>query len=678
MWLIFNVRLYQFLSIVFIYVTVLPIQIDWSFYIEILNNLLLNLGLLDAKCIKTDTSTYYILWGYSHRYLFGFRTCIFIVLILFIILPLLFIIQNYIFIILSLLSVILVKALALNFYKKHFKYFYDGYVAHGGVASHKWKKLVHLVTQIINNIDKIIKHLLKIWIISVIIIFIFRSMIATMLLNLENNSLSIILTLTLPLPIFLYLLNFITKYLKRESIKDEDYYLYNDYVVDRVNLYRISYIIFINYLIRNYCSTISISIITIVLIVLFIALLIICILYGLQIYKRAANRQSTISYGYTVINKNEPLALKAVFEPTAAYISAFIAITPFLQEGCNKGFMDYYLNTGSAKYYEWKRVIFRSPGVLKRGLTVNILENKKIENLYREDESIRKDLIKDYRPQLDKSPIINMTWKLKYNEGVQRSQDKFTVKPINYFTNPQFYGAVSLVLQGRFLIVNIIRRDSPGCVFIPTYCLPDKNDPKSFTKIRDTVNLLERKYGIFMPSKGVEKANNRTNGLVIFTQAESIDKKSLFRVWRPSVNFTEPELKTVNNYYEVKSKDMVRLRQFETDNSILLAKGINETVKVQQHYLDTMDKFSEKITKAKKKSLMNFLAMNEYAVDKDYKELVEFYITKGQKANPDDFRVYNQGRRDKRTLEYKDSLLRARFKTISEINREQSEGAKAN
>jgi len=87
-------------------------------------------------------------------------------------------------------------------------------------------------------------------------------LIATMLLNLDNNSfISTILILTLPLPIFLYLLNFIVKYLKKEPIEDEDYYLYNNYVVDRVNLYRISYIIFINYLIRAqalYCYSISI------------------------------------------------------------------------------------------------------------------------------------------------------------------------------------------------------------------------------------------------------------------------------------------------------------------------------------------------------------------------------------------------------------------------------------
>jgi hypothetical protein len=65
---------------------------------------------------------------------------------------------------------------------------------------------------------------------------------------------------------------------------------------------------------------------------------------------------------------------------------------------------------------------------------------------------------------------------------------------------------------------------------MPTYYLPNKNDPNSSAKISDIVTTLESKYGIAMPRIGVEKANNRTNGLIIFTQAESIDNKSLFRV----------------------------------------------------------------------------------------------------------------------------------------------------
>lgn len=59
--LIFDVRLYQFLSIVFIH-TVTPIQIDWNFYIEVLKDLLLNLGLLEYKFSKTPGSDIYYIF----------------------------------------------------------------------------------------------------------------------------------------------------------------------------------------------------------------------------------------------------------------------------------------------------------------------------------------------------------------------------------------------------------------------------------------------------------------------------------------------------------------------------------------------------------------------------------------------------------------------------------------
>lgn len=112
------------------------------------------------KYIKLESNINYILCS-SHRSLFGafFWTYILMVLILFIIFPILFIIQNYIFIILSILSVIFVKALALNFYKKHFQCFYSGLPSHKKVDFRE--KIVYFIIHIINNIGKIIKHLFK-------------------------------------------------------------------------------------------------------------------------------------------------------------------------------------------------------------------------------------------------------------------------------------------------------------------------------------------------------------------------------------------------------------------------------------------------------------------------------------------------------------------------------------
>jgi hypothetical protein len=148
-----------------------PIQIDWSLCIDPLRDFTLNLEsslyhVKFTKVLNLDIPPVIYSYSYSYRSLPGLRICIFIYIFinLIIILPLVFIIQNYIFIILSLLSAILIKALALNFYNKHFKYYYDYMFAPTGLSSpsDKWKKLVYLVRQIVNNIYKIIKHLLKI------------------------------------------------------------------------------------------------------------------------------------------------------------------------------------------------------------------------------------------------------------------------------------------------------------------------------------------------------------------------------------------------------------------------------------------------------------------------------------------------------------------------------------
>jgi len=146
-------------------VFVQPIQIDWSLCIDPLRDFILNLELSSPQklCPKGDLDKIYI-YGYSYRSLPVLRIFIFIFIVVIFIFPFVFIIQNYIFIILSLLTVILIKALALNFYNKHFKYLYDYMFAptERTSPSDKWKKLVYLVRQIVNNIYKIIKHLLKI------------------------------------------------------------------------------------------------------------------------------------------------------------------------------------------------------------------------------------------------------------------------------------------------------------------------------------------------------------------------------------------------------------------------------------------------------------------------------------------------------------------------------------
>jgi hypothetical protein len=155
-----------------------------------------------------------------------------------------------------------------------------------------------------------------------------RSPIFAMLSN--NSTIGHALAVTLPLPIFHYLLNFAIKYLKKEEIKAEDYYFYNDFVVTRVNMYRIIYLICINYIVREHYSTY-------IMIILF---MVICIIFFL-IYKLCNTPAAPAQEG--------TIQLHSKFE-SVPFITSFISISPLLQKACNDGFTEFYEKTGNDRY----------------------------------------------------------------------------------------------------------------------------------------------------------------------------------------------------------------------------------------------------------------------------------------------------------------------------------------
>lgn len=586
---------------------------------DILVNVGLKIGLFKYKF--TSSNVYILL--YSYRSILGFKVSILIFVVGLILIPILFMIDNYIFIILSLLSVIFVKAFIMNFYTKHFKLF-DG--------SSKNINYTEIIKNILSNIEKIVKLLLKLWMISVVIIITLRYSIAAMILNEGDiNIVSIILIVSLPLPIFLYLLNFIIKFIKKEKINASDYYLYNDFVIERVNLYRIIYLVSIHYMIRYYYHTYCIIIIT----VLIIAILIACALIIYKLNSQPGN------------NKVCKAVLESRLDVAMSTVLSFISISPLLQEACNKGFMEYYTNTGTAKYTGWKKILWSNPGIQLRGSTINFIENRKLDNLL-VDNPHRGDLLRDYRAIVEKSPILNMAYRLKNNDATLNSPNKWSIRPVTLFSNERYYGSVSLVIKekkfGRFLVVIIIRHDSEGCVFVPTYFLPDKS-PDSRMKVIDTVNLLEYKYNIAIP-----REPNRHNGLIIFTQAESINDQGLFKVWRPSINFTEPKKKIrVQDYFLIDEENINRPQDFST---------CLDTIKdLKVSALEHTRDYSKFISPQKQLTKVGArgMAHSEFKADKKFKELVQFYISKGSNDSSQ-YDLMSEGFYEDYPDNYKDAL----------------------
>src|SRR6185369_11672413 len=103
------------------------------------------------------------------------------------------------------------------------------------------KKIKDIISLILLNLNKIIYYLIKSTILSISIVITVRSIVY--LLFEDNSDISHGLKLIMALPIANYIINIVLKKIKKQTMKSDDYYLFNNYVVDHTNLYRIIFIL---------------------------------------------------------------------------------------------------------------------------------------------------------------------------------------------------------------------------------------------------------------------------------------------------------------------------------------------------------------------------------------------------------------------------------------------------
>lgn len=618
--------------------TEIPVVWNINTYLDISEKIGLTFGLLEYKlplkvCKYGDTvlginnGFNIALTSYRCNILGGFKSITVMVILVCIIVFFLSIFDNISFILLSLLGMVLVKAFMLNFYQKHFVFTFN--------PKNKGN-IVHILRNIFMN-KKILLFLFKLWIISIIMAILVRSPIFAMLPLNKDSIIAHGLAVTLPLPIFYYLLNFVIKYIKKEAIKQEDYYLYNDFVANKVNIFRIIYVICVNFLVRNYYYH-------------YLMIMFIITLCGLFLFVFVFARLPIPPA------RKGSILLQSKFEITSLLLSTLVSISPILQQACNEGYTEFFFNKGSDKYIGWKKLVFSRPGLLVRQGTVNWLENvRKNNRLYLDPtDGVGQARIDESKLRIEKSPILNIAYRIKNNFATSKYQSPspWHIRPINFFENKDFYGCVSLALHnrnGRFMIVCIIRRDLNGTIFVPTYHLPDmvQNEdipemPRKPThldlKVIDTVNLLESKYGISIPKEeGIRQTPTRQNGLIIFTQADSLRIPGLYKVWRPSLYFTIPKLDhpKVKDYFHLDEDEVAfRHKGFNYQGWINEVKNL-----ARENLMDDDDDDEEEEEEEEKKTDFRSIAFNEYKGDRSLKYLVRKYFTRGVKLG-DRFILY--------------------------------------
>jgi hypothetical protein len=148
------------------------------------------------------------------------------------------------------------------------------------------------------------------------------------------------------LPIANYIINIVLKKIKKQTMKSDDYYLFNNYVVDHTNLYRIIFILSINYFVRNYYEIYIFSvIITTIIFVLIIGFIRFKLMNATQ-----AKRFFLALPPQAKAGANDTIMLKSNSDLYLATVSGFLALAPVFQHGCNEGYMQYMMNNNHNRY----------------------------------------------------------------------------------------------------------------------------------------------------------------------------------------------------------------------------------------------------------------------------------------------------------------------------------------
>nr|UEX92730.1 hypothetical protein [Ophiocordyceps lanpingensis] len=516
-----------------------------------------------------------------------------------------FILTNWKLFLYIILVYIFVKCLLTNFYVKHFKF-------------NKFN--INNLTVIWQQRKIIAPFLIKLFLLMIPIRLFIRICTLT-LFNFNNDILCIILLVLLTLPFIYYFLNILRKYLaalphapifscfsfismplslrsdffcayfflvKQEknqqekracaiftlkntkahtqqhnrqsnSVSEQDYFLFNDYVIKNINLYNIIYMIFIvlmiNYYFYYYLAIIFLSLVILILLVLY---------YPLRASQRTQEKQQDPSFNNIHLQASSPPMLTFTWACLMDNLGAYL--TWGAGEGYNgsndllslKGFnindqTNYYnqfvlrnvypnhfnsdINTnkhGIATCYNW---LHRSVAPAKDGVW------------FTEEKDIQHAII------IAQSKILSMLYMQRYvvsgQAEFQLEVGTLNYKPQTLFKNDKFIGSVGKI--NNTLVINFLKNDgqlTSKRQFFPSYYVHDeslRHVNHELEPIRQTIEFLEQKYGIYIPNK------DNVHNIITNTESEKLrgGDPSLMKIMRPCPLFTDlyTMYETPNKYF---------------------------------------------------------------------------------------------------------------------------------
>ncbi|YP_009252425.1 hypothetical protein A8G56_gp15 (mitochondrion) [Hirsutella rhossiliensis] len=417
---------------------------------------------------------------------------------------------------------------------------------------------------------------------------------------------------------FTLFLNIIRKYLaaaaakqqhNRESnnVSEQDYFLFNDYVIKNINLYNIIYIIF-TILMINYYFYYSLAIIFLSLIIL-----ILLVLYSMYWGSEAPTVGDTQEKQQD-LSPNNNIHLQATGPPLLTFTWACLMdnLGMYLTWGACKGYNepDYVLSSkgfninNQINYYNQFVLINVNPNHFNSDINVNRHEIATCYNwLHRcvapdkngvwltEEKDIKHGII------IAKSKILSMLYMQRYIVSTQ-AEFKQEVGTLNYipqtlFKNDKFIGSVGRI--NGTLVINFLKNDgrlTSKREFWPSYYVHDeslRHVNQELEPIRHTIEFLEQKYGIYIPNR------DSIENIITFTESEKLrgGDPSLIKIMRPCPLFSD-----LHTMYETPSKyflcwkrqDWANLRDGSLYNRVLALKG-----NVQYHHKTEENRYHSEI-----------------------------------------------------------------------------------
>nr|YP_009449460.1 hypothetical protein [Hirsutella vermicola]AQT19610.1 hypothetical protein [Hirsutella vermicola] len=466
---------------------------------------------------------------------------------------------------------IFIKCLLTNFYLKHFKSLRIGASGLNNIFI-IWQK------------RKIIAlFLIKLFLLMIPIRFLIRIFTLTFF-NLHNDIISIILLSLLTLPFVYYFKNILIKYIivnkytsyfdfvscntklavatdkkQNNSISVQDFFLFNDYVINNINLYNILYITLIILMFKYFFYY--------YLIIIFFSLIILLLIILWGNYKEQNLSLQNVYYSTIFPGKSTPASLdknqhkninlQASGPPLLTYTLSCLMhnLGMYLVIGSSRGYVEsdnFFNNIGFNIYEETNQydqfIIKHVPRNHFNGdINVNKHEGVTCYNWLHNSLGSHKDgvwldeKIAKYGSEIMNSKILRMIYTQRHlvlnQPEFEEEVGTMSYTPQTLFKNDKFIGSVGRL--NNTLVINFFKNDRlPKKEFYPSHYVYDdklRHVHCELEPIENTIDFLENMYGIYIPNR------NSIYNIITLTEIESLPggDPSLKKYLRPCPLFTD-------------------------------------------------------------------------------------------------------------------------------------------